>query len=117
MRNKIIVLQLVLALLASAVLMPVSGLVAAYSALAGGMIAVVANAFFAMRLFNDKVSWEPGALTATVYRGAVGKFILSVAMFFVAVVLLEPVNLLALFATYLLVQLSPVVFAVMQQRD
>ena len=79
----------------------------AYSAFAGGMISVIANAFFAFRLFSDKGSWQPGNLAATVYRGAIGKFLLSIAMFIMVVVLLKPLNVVALFVAYLWVQVSP----------
>ncbi|MEA1889219.1 MAG: ATP synthase subunit I [Pseudomonadota bacterium] len=103
--------QAALALISSAVLLPVFGLVAAYSALAGGMISVVANAFFALRLFSNKGSWQVNQLAAVTYRGVIGKLFLTVALFLLAVVLLKPLNAAALFAMYLWIQISPALIA------
>ncbi len=103
--------QAALALISSAVLLPVFGLVAAYSALAGGMISVVANAFFALRLFSNKGSWQVDQLAAVTYRGVIGKLFLTVALFLLAVTLLKPLNAAALFAMYLWIQISPALIA------
>ena len=103
--------QAALALVSSAVLLPVFGLVAAYSALAGGMISVIANAFFALRLFSNKGSWQVNQLAAATYRGVIGKLFLTMALFLLAVVLLKPLNAAALFAVYLWIQISPALIA------
>ena len=103
--------QLFLATITAVLLLPVFGLVAAYSALAGGLISVAANAIFAIRLFDDKGSWQAEQLTATLYRGLLGKYFLTIALFILAMVLIEPLNIAALFAVYLWVQVSPALFA------
>jgi ATP synthase protein I len=108
---KIIGWQFLLAVLVSAALLPVFDLVVAYSGLAGGLIAVAANAIFAIRVFDDRRSWQPEHLAASLYRGLLGKYFLTIALFVSAMVLLEPLNISALFAVYLLVQLSPAFFA------
>lgn len=100
-----------MAVLAPAVVLPVCDLVVSYSALAGGMVSVVSNAFFAFRLFDNGYSWEPGILAANVYRGIIGKILLTVAMFAVFLALLRPVSAVAFFAAYFLVQVSPIIFA------
>jgi len=109
--RRIICWQFFLAIITAALLLPVFGLVVAYSAFAGGVISVVANAYFAIRLFDDKGSWQAEHLAATVYRGVLGKFFLTIALFFFVMVLVEPLNVAALFAVYLLVQVSPAVIA------
>jgi ATP synthase protein I len=103
--------QAALALITSVVLLPVFGLVTAYSALAGGMISVISNAFFALRLFSNKGSWQVDQLAAVAYRGVIGKLFLTIALFLLAVVLLKPLNAAALFAVYLWIQLSPALIA------
>ncbi|GBE08000.1 F0F1 ATP synthase subunit I [bacterium BMS3Bbin11] len=103
--------QVSLALTTSVVLLPVFGLVTAYSALSGGMISVIANAFFALRLFSNKGSWQVDHLAAVAYRGVIGKLFLTVALFLLAVVLLKPLNAAALFAVYLWIQISPALIA------
>ena len=109
--RRIIGWQLFLATITAVLLLPVFGLVAAYSALAGGLISVAANAIFAIRLFGDKGSWQAEELTATLYRGLLGKYFLTIALFILAMVLIEPLNVTALFAVYLWVQVSPAIIA------
>lgn len=103
--------QAVLTLLTSAALLPFFGLVTAYSALAGGIISVLSNAFFAVRLFSNKGSWQAGHLAAITYRGIIGKLFLTIALFILAVVLLKPLNPAAFFAAYLWIQISPALIA------
>lgn len=109
--RRIISWQFFLAVFTAALLLPVFGLVAAYSALAGGMISVIANTFFAVRLFSNAGSWQVDHITASVYRGVIGKFLLTIALFFMAVVFLKPLNVTALFAVYLWIQVSPALIA------
>ena len=109
--RRILIWQLFLAVFTAVVLLPLFDLVAAYSALAGGMISVCANAFFATRLFSNSGSWQKDHLAASVYRGVIGKFLLTTVMFILAVVLLKPLNVAALFAAYLWIQISPVLIA------
>jgi ATP synthase protein I len=109
--HRILIWQLFLAVFTAVVLLPLFDLVAAYSALAGGMISVCANAFFATRLFSNAGSWQKDHLAASVYRGVIGKFLLTMVMFILAVVLLKPLNAAALFAAYLWIQISPVLIA------
>lgn len=105
--RRIIGWQLFLATITAVLLLPVFGLVAAYSALAGGLISVAANAIFAIRLFDDKGSWQAEQLTATLYRGLLGKYFLTIALFIMSMVFIEPLNTPALFAGYLWIQVSP----------
>jgi len=109
--RRIIGWQLILAVLTAALLLPVFGLVAAYSAFSGGLISVAANAIFAIRLFDDKGSWQTEQLTATLYRGLMGKYFLTIALFIIAMVFIEPLNIPALFSGYLWIQVSPALFA------
>ena len=109
--RRIISWQLFLAVFTAVLLLPVFGLVTAYSALAGGMTSVIANAFFAIRLFSNSGSWQKDHIAASAYRGVIGKFLLTMVLFFLAVVLLKPLNVAALFAAYLWIQVSPVLIA------
>ncbi|NOY15368.1 MAG: hypothetical protein GXP23_00295 [Gammaproteobacteria bacterium] len=103
--------QAALALATPIALLPVFDLVTAYSALTGGMISVVANTFFALRLFSNKGSWQIDQLAAITYRGVIGKLFLTVTLFLLVVVLVEPLNAAALFAAYLWIQISPALIA------
>lgn len=109
--RRIVGWQLFLTIFTAVILLIVFDLETAYSALAGGMISVVANAFFAVRLFSNAGSWQKDQIAASVYRGLIGKFLLTMVMFILAVVLLKPLNVAALFAAFLWIQVSPVLIA------
>jgi ATP synthase protein I len=108
---KIINWQLLITILTAAALFIIFDLTAAFSALAGGLVSVAANAIFAIRLFDDNSSWQAEQLAASLYRGLIGKYFLTIALFVLAVVVIEPLNIPALFAVYLWVQVSPALIA------
>lgn len=114
---RIISWQLFLTVSTSALLLILSDLVTAYSALTGGMISVIANAFFAVRLFSNKTGWQADRIASSVYRGVLGRFFLTIALFFLAVVMLEPLNVTALFAVYLFIQVTPALIAGVLNRE
>lgn len=103
--------QLFLTIITAFIFLIFFDLETAYSALAGGMISVIANAFFAVRLFSNAGSWQKDQIAAAVYRGLIGKFLLTMVMFILAMVLLKPLNVAALFAAFLWIQVSPVLIA------
>ena len=112
--------QFVVTVILSAVWMIV-GYTAAYSALVGGLIATLANAWFAIKIFRKK-SIESSIETAetvltTFYVGEIYKFIFTGAMFFMAFVLIKPVSAIALLATYFLIHLTPAVVNIFMQDD
>ena len=120
--------QFVVTIILSAVWMIV-GYTAAYSALAGGLIATVANAWFAIKVFRPRSkgksiesSIEPSTETAetvltTFYVGEIYKFIFTGAMFFMAFVLIKPISAIALLVTYFLIHLTPAVVNIFMQDD
>ena len=79
----------------------------AYSSLAGGLIATVANAWFAIKVFRVKPTIKPEVLLTTFYVGEIYKFIFTGAMFIMAFVLMKPLNVVALLATYFLIHMTP----------
>ena len=112
--------QFVVTVILSAVWMVV-GYIAAYSALVGGLIATLANAWFAVKIFRKK-STESSIETAetvltTFYVGEIYKFIFTGAMFFMAFVLIKPISAIALLATYFLIHLTPAVVNIFMQDD
>lgn len=81
-----------------------AGVVAGYSALLGGLICVVPNAFLALRMFAGSLMGDPRrALTAT-YIGAAGKLLLTAALFAVVFMLVRPLRPGWLFAGFLAAQ-------------
>lgn len=98
--------RILLAQLAAAVVMATAGqisagTVAAYSAFLGGLICVVPNTLLALRMFAGSLLRDPRrALTAT-YVGAVGKLVLTAALFAAVFLLVEPLRPGWLFAGFI----------------
>jgi len=98
--------QVAITLLVSAILMFV-GLVVAYSAMVGGLIATVANAFFAKRVFVDYRAQSPGLLLAQIYSAEILKLILVGALFAAAIAWIDPLSAGTLFSVFIVVHLIP----------
>lgn len=107
--------QLAVTLLVSALLL-VLGKVPAASALAGGLIATVANAWFALKVFTAKRMDDPAVFLRTFYWGELNKVILTAALFIVAFVYIRPLNAAALLATYFIVHMTPFLHAMVSDR-
>lgn len=73
----------------------------AYSAASGGLIAVVAQAYFAAQAFRWRGAGSARAIAQSSYTGEIGKFVLSVAGFAVVFSTVRPIDGLAVFAGYL----------------
>lgn len=74
----------------------------AYSVLAGGLIAVLSQAYFAARVFRHSGAQSAQRIARSSYAGEVGKFALSVAGFAATFILVSPINGLGVFVGYLL---------------
>lgn len=98
--------QIVLAVVISAPLLYID-LVMAYSALTGGTIAVIANAWFTYKVFRIGAANDAKTMLASVYTGEVYKIVLTSALFVCAFVVIRPVNALVLLTVYFLIHISP----------
>jgi ATP synthase protein I len=98
--------QLILTIAISLVLFFLD-VVMAYSALIGGLIATIASAWFAYKVF--RVSPESAAQTmlASAYIGEIYKIILTGALFICAFVLIKPISAMALLITYFVIHMTP----------
>ena len=92
------------------------GWTAAYSALAGGMIATTANAWFAYKVLGGRQSDEPVTVLRGFYWGELNKILFTCAMFVAAFVLIRPVNAAALLAVYFFVHMTPAVVNIVGRR-
>ena len=77
---------------------------AGYSALLGGLICVVPNAFLALRMVAGTMGGDPRRALNATYIGAVGKLILTVALFTAVFVLVRPLRPGWLFAGFVAAQ-------------
>ncbi len=105
---RFILTQLLATIVLSAILL-IFDLVVAYSSLAGGLIATLANAWFAIKVFRVKPTVAAENLLTTFYIGEIGKFVFTGAMFMIAFVLIKPISVVALLLTYLFIHLTPAV--------
>ena len=87
-------------------------IVAAYSALAGGLVCVVPGVYAAAR-FSGKASTEGTGLTP-ILLGEIGKLVLSIALFVAVFVLVRPLNVLSFFGTFIGLQLIYVAVPVLE---
>ena len=98
--RRIILIQM-LATLVISVFLLVFDKVYAWSSLAGGMTATLANAYFAWKVFAKQQESEPEQILATYFRAEVGKIILTVLLFIAAIKLIKPISIVTLMGVYL----------------
>lgn len=104
-----ILAQLVAASTAGLLLLVVAGDVFAYSGLAGGLIATLANTLFAYRIFVHYSAQEPGKLLARFYGTEILKLVLTGLLFAGVILWIKPLSVGALLGVFLLVQILPIV--------
>ena len=75
--------------------------VVAWSLAAGGLVAIVPQAYFARLAFRWRGAKSAQAAARASYAGEIGKFLLSVAGFAVVFATVRPISGLAVFAGYL----------------
>ena len=105
---RFILTQLVVTIVLSAILLFFDRVVA-YSSLMGGLIATLANAWFAIKVFRVKPTVAAETLLTTFYVGEIGKFVFTGAMFMIAFVLIKPISIVTLLLTYLFIHITPAV--------
>ena len=96
-------IQLLLALLITAGVFAFKP-AAALSALLGGATVVVANAFFAFWIFGRYRAQDPSRLVMRFYGGELLKLVLIALMFGAAFLWVKPLNPVALFVAFFVVQ-------------
>lgn len=80
--------------------------VAAYSALLGGLTFTLPNAYFIWRAFRYSGASQSSKVVQSLYQGEAWKFVLTALCFGVIFQLVEPLNIWALFITFVTVQLG-----------
>ncbi|MBU2040208.1 MAG: ATP F0F1 synthase subunit I [Thalassobium sp.] len=102
---RIVILQLILTVLAALVAWLHSD-VAAKSALLGGLTCALPNAYFVWRAFRYSGARSSVQIVQSFYQGESWKFVLTALSFAVIFQRVEPLNVLALFAAFITVQLG-----------
>ena len=75
--------------------------VVAWSLAAGGLIAIIPQAYFARLAFRWRGAKSARAVARSSYAGEIGKFMLNIAGFAVVFATVRPISGLAVFAGYL----------------
>ena len=107
---RIVLLQLILTVLSASLAWLYSD-VAAYSALLGGLTCALPNAYFVWRAFRYSGARSTVQVVQSFYQGESWKFVLTALSFAVIFQRVEPLNVLALFAGFIAVQLGHVASA------
>ncbi len=108
---RFILAQLLTTIVLSAILLFFDHVVA-YSSLAGGLIATLASAWFAIKVFRVEPTVAAETLLTTFYVGEIYKFVFTGAMFVIAFVSIKPLSVVALLITYFIVHMTPAVLNV-----
>jgi len=97
--KRIVVIQATITLLAAVACLVLVNVKAAYSAVVGGGISIIATLYFARQVFSLPVGTPPEKIATRFYLGEALKIGLTVVMFSIAIVGLR-VSFLPLFLTY-----------------
>jgi ATP synthase protein I len=115
MMAKVLLAQLGTSVVLAVLFWGLDGRISGYSALLGGLICVVPNAFLALRLAVPRRDPGAAALVQAAYIGELGKLALTVLMFGMVFVLVRPLAAGPLFAGFIAAQL--VTFSGFLMRD
>lgn len=97
----VLLLQAVVTVLIAVTLWLFQGVVAGYSGLLGGLIALIPNAYFAFRVFRYFGARSARAIVSEIFSGEAGKLILTAVLFITVWVGVEPLEAVAVFTGYL----------------
>ncbi len=115
--SRVLLAQLGLSVVLAMLFLGVSGRVAGYSALLGGLICVIPNAFLALRLVVPRRDSGPGGLVRAAYIGELGKLALTVLMFSMVFTLVRPLAAGPLFAGFIGAQLMTLAGFLMRDKE
>ena len=99
----VLVLQLIVALAVALVLWVFQGLIAGYSGLLGGLVALIPNSYFAFRVYRYSGARSARAIVGEIYSGEAGKLILTAVLFIAVWLAVKPLVVAAVFVGYLAV--------------
>ena len=102
---KVILMQLGLTVILALLFWVTGGLVTGYSVLLGGLTCIIPNAFLALRLALVTGDFEAKALVRAAYIGELGKLALTVILFTMVFLIVQPLEAGALFVGFIATQL------------
>ena len=102
--KKVALYQLAVLLPATAALLGWDAVVA-YSALLGGLIQIIPQAWFARQAFRYAGARRVHAIVSAMYWGETGKVVLSAVLFTTTFLMISPLNVGALFSSFVIMSL------------
>lgn len=114
---RVLMAQIGVGAILTAVLWGLYGHVAGYSALLGSLTCVLPNAFLALRLAVPRRDPGARALIRAAYIGELGKLGLTVLMFSIVFLLVRPLSAAALFAGFIAAQLMTFAGILLRDKD
>ena len=90
--------------------------VKAYSALTGGLIAAIATAWFAWKVFRVSPGSAAETMLASAYMGEIYKILLTGALFLCAFVLIKPISAAVLLITYFVIYMTPAMISAIDSK-
>lgn len=103
---RVIVFQAVVTFLIGLFFWLTQGWVAAYSAWLGGLTALLPNVYFTYKAFQYFGARSIAVIIQSFWAGQMGKLILTAVLFAVLFFGVKPLNVLAVFVGYILVQMT-----------
>lgn len=104
--HRLIVLQVLITVLICGLCFGMGGELAAKSALLGGLVAIVPNAYFAWRAMRYNQTRSAAAVLGSMYAGELGKIALSAVMFALVFKFVETLAIKTFFIVFVLVLLT-----------
>ena len=118
--KRLLLTQCVVAIIFPLVLLPF-GIIAAWSAAAGGIASLIPNAYFVHRAFRFSGARSAQKILRSFYSGEAIKLVLTALIFALTFIYLKPLNVAALFGGFILVQsviwLTPLLTGQLKNSD
>jgi len=108
---KVIIAQLAVTVFMAVISLLMSGIVLAYSLLAGGLISALPNSYFALHAYRYQGARNAENVVKGFIRGELGKIIMTVILFALSFTLITSLNELALILGFTLIHFVGVVMS------
>lgn len=104
--HRLIILQVLITVLICGLCYGMGGLLAAKSALLGGLVVILPNAYFAWRALRYNQTRSAAAVLGSMYAGELGKIALSAVMFALVFKFVETLAIETFFIVFAIVLIS-----------
>ena len=101
--KRLLIGQLVLTGFMTLVFAGAQGVQSAYSAVLGGVVCILPNLYFALKLFRYDGAQAAGNIIKAFYKGEAAKLLITIALF-ALIFKFIPIEALAFFVTFIVVQ-------------